>query len=201
VLAAVVLVAVAGLFQASALAHLWRTSRPELVVALAAFLGVLGSGLLRGVMIGAIISLVQLLHRASTPHVAVLGRIPGTRRFSDRDRHPDNETTPGVLIVRPESSLVYFNVDHVRDTIAARVRAQAVPPRRVIVDLSAAPYVDLQSAHVLAGLAEELTASGIHVQVVEARSAVRERLRVEGVDEKLGGIDRFTSVADALEDA
>src|SRR5215831_1946804 len=97
VLAAVVLVAVAGLFKVSTLKQLWRVDRAEFVVAMAAVLGVLGSGLLRGVMIGAIISLVQLLRTASRPHVAFLGRIPGTRRFSDRQRHPDNELISGVF--------------------------------------------------------------------------------------------------------
>jgi SulP family sulfate permease len=199
VLAAVVLVAVAGLFKISALKQLWYSDRRELVVAGAAILGVLGSGLLRGVMIGAIISLVQLLRRASRPHVAFLGRIPGTRRFSDRLRHPDNELIPGVLIFRPEAGLIYFNVDHVRDTIAERTLAEIVPPKLVIIDLSAAPNVDLQSAHTLAGLADELGVKGIRMQAVEARSSVRDRLRREGLDEHLGGINRFTSVADAVE--
>ncbi len=199
VLAAIVLVAVAGLFQASELKHLWQASRSEFVVAAAALLGVMTSGLLRGVLIGAIISLVQLLRRAANPHVAFLGRIPGTRRFSDRDRHPDNELLPGVLIFRPEVNLLYFNVDSVRDTISERVRAEATPPKLVILDLSAAPHVDLQSAHALAGLADELTAAGIRVQVVEARSAVRERFRREGLDARLGGIDRHTSVADVVD--
>jgi MFS superfamily sulfate permease-like transporter len=199
VLAAIVLVAVAGLFQASELKHLWHASRSEFFVALTALLGVMSSGLLRGVMIGAIISLVQLLRRAANPHVAFLGRIQGTRRFSDLERHPDNELISGVLIFRPEANLIYFNVDSVRDTIAERVRAEATPPKLVIIDLSASPHVDLQSAYALAGLAEELTAAGIRVQVVEARSAVRERLRREGLDAKLGGIDRYTSVADVVD--
>jgi high affinity sulfate transporter 1 len=199
VLAAVVLVAVAGLFQLSVLRQLWRSDRREFVVAAAALLGVLGSGLLRGVMIGAIISLLQLLQRVATPHVALLGRIPGTRRFSDRERHTGNEAVPGVLIVRPEAGLIYFNTEHVRDAIAERVRAAATPPELVVIDLSAAPQVDLQSAHVLAGLADELRAADIRVQVVEARSSVRERLRREGLDQRLGGIDRFTSVADVVD--
>jgi sulfate permease, SulP family len=199
VLAAIVLVAVAGLFQGSELKHLWHASRSEFVVATAALLGVMTSGLLRGVMIGAIISLVQLLRRAANPHVAFLGRIPGTRRFSDRERHPDNELIPGILIFRPEVNLIYFNVDAVRDTISERVRAEAAPPRMVVIDLSAAPHVDLQSAYTLAGLADELTAAGIRVQVVEARSAVRERLRREGLDARLGGVDRFTTVADVVD--
>src|SRR5437764_1831342 len=199
VLAAVVLVAVAGLFKVSALKHLWRSDRTEFFIAIAAIVGVLGQGLLRGVMIGAIISLVLLIRRASRPHVAFLGRIPGTRRFSDRERHPDNELITGVLIFRPESGLIYFNMDHVRDTILNRVRAEAIAPALVVLDLSAAPRVDMHSAQMLGSLADELSAAGIRVQAVEARSSVRERLRSESVDTKLGGINRFTSVADALE--
>ena len=110
-------------------------------------------------MIGAIISLVLLIRRASRPHVAFLGRIPGTRRFSDRERHPDNELIPGVMIFRPESGLIYFNMDHVRDTIVDRVRAETTAPKLVVLDLSAAPRVDMHSAQMLGGVADELTAA------------------------------------------
>src|SRR5213596_3168789 len=182
VLAAIVLMAVTGLFKVTALKHFWRADREEFLVAMAALLGVLSSGLLRGVLIGAIISLVQLLRRASRPHVAFLGRIPGTRRFSDRARHPDNELIHGVLIFRPESGLVYFNVDNVCDSILSRVRAEPTPPKLVVLDLSAAPRVDLQSAHALGGMADELTGKGIRFQAVEPRASVRDRLRNEGVD-------------------
>ena len=167
---------------------------------MASLLGVLGSGLLRGVLIGAIISLVQLMHRTSRPHVAVLGRIPGTQRYSDLDRHSDNEKIPGALIVRPESGLVYFNIDHVRTTILDRAQAISPPPQLVVIDLSASPYVDLQSAHELAGMSDELRGKGIRVQVVEARSAVRDRLNGEGLGTRLGSISRFMSVADAVDE-
>jgi len=196
VLAAVVLVAVAELLKLSTLKHLWRSDRPEFVVAVTAFIGVLTFGLLLGVMIGAVISLVQLVHASSRPHVAVLGRIPGTRRFSDCERHQDNQLIPGVMIFRPESALIYFNVDNVVDAILNRVRAAPTLPKLVVLDLSAAPLVDMQSAHTLAGMADELTAEGIRFQAVEPRSSVRDRLRHEGVDGKLGGVDRFTTVAD-----
>src|SRR4030095_14792000 len=93
----------------------------------------------------------------------------------------------------------YFNVDHVRDTIAQRVSGETPTPKLVIVDLSAAPYVDLQSAHTLGCLADEITGRGIRFQVVEARSSVRDRLRHEGVDNKLGGVNRFTTVADVID--
>jgi MFS superfamily sulfate permease-like transporter len=189
--------AVTGLFQVEALRHLWRASREDFVVAMASLIGVLGSGLLRGVMIGAIISLVQLMRRTAQPHVAVLGRIPGTRRYSDMERHSDNETIPGALIVRPEASLIYFNIDHVCDSI--RARAETMKPSLVVLDLSAAPYVDLQSAQSLAGMADDLRALGVRLQVVEARSAVRDRLNSEGLQERIGRVNRFVTVADALD--
>jgi len=199
VLAAVVLVAVAGLLNLSALKELWRDDRSEFVVAIAAFGGVLTSGLLRGVMIGVAISLVQLVRVSSRPHVALLGRIPGTRRFSDCDRHADNELIPRVMIFRPESALIYFNVDNVCDAILNRVHAQEIPPKLVVLDLSAAALVDMQSAYALASLADELTAEGIKFHAVEPRSSVRDRLRHAHVDGRLGGIDRFTMVADVID--
>src|SRR6266496_2858532 len=199
VLAAVVLVAVGGLLKLSTLKQLWQSDRPEFVVALTAFIGVLTFGLLLGVMIGAVISLVQLVRASSRPHVALLGRIPGTRRFSDCERHHDNQLIPEVMIFRPESALVYFNVDNVCDAILSRVHAEATPPKLVVLDLSAAPLVDMQSAHTLASMADELTAMRIQFHAVEPRSSVRDRIRREGVDIKLGGVNRFTTVADVID--
>jgi len=199
-LAAIVLFAVTGLFKLHELKHLWRFYRPEFVVAMAAVVGVLGSGLLRGVLIGAILSIIQLLRRASKPHVAFLGRIPGTRRYSDLFRHEDNETIPGLLICRPESGLFYFNVDHVRDTLMARVQANDPRPRLVLLDLSAAPRVDLQAAQTLVALHAELAGVACQLQIVEARASVRDTLRLEGLEDRVGRINRFTSVSDAVED-
>jgi high affinity sulfate transporter 1 len=200
VLAAIVLMAVTGLFNLTALRHLWRADRAEFVVAIAALLGVLGSGLLRGVLIGAIISLVQLLRRASRPHVAFLGRIPGARRFSDMARHPDNEAVPGALLFRTEASLLYFNADHVRDTVMKRVAQMGTGLRLAICDLSTSPYVDLAGAEMLAGLYDQLASVNVRLQIVEARSSVRDRLHAEGVEDKVGRIGRFKSLADAVDE-
>jgi MFS superfamily sulfate permease-like transporter len=161
---------------------------------------VLTSGLLRGVLIGAIISLLLLLRRAAHPHVAVLGRIPGTRRYSDIERHTDNEPVPGVFIFRPEGSLLYFNCDHVRDTVLAGVRAADPPPRAIICDLSASPFIDLAGAQMLLRLAEDLRGLGMPLRVVEALASVRDKLRLEQLDRLVESIDRFTSVADAVEE-
>lgn len=199
VLAAIVLAAITGLFNVSELKHLWHADRSEFVVASAAVLGVLCSGILRGVMIGALISLVQLLRRASHPHVATLGRIPGTDRYSDLERHPDNEPVPGVIIFRVESSLFYFNAEYVNDVISARVRADG-NYKLVVLDLSNSPHVDLQSAAVLNTLEAELTTHGINLEIVETHSSVRDRLRAAGLDVKVRGINRFRTVAQAVEE-
>jgi SulP family sulfate permease len=145
--------------------------------------------------------MLLLIRRASRPHVAFLGRIPDSRRYSDLDRHPDNEVVPGVLIFRPESSLLYFNAEHVRDTVMARLTESEKTIRTVVCDLSASPHCDLAGAEMLRGLADELANLNIRMRIVEARSKVRDRLRIEGIEDRIGRIDRFTTVADAIDAA
>jgi MFS superfamily sulfate permease-like transporter len=200
VLAAIVLTAVTSLFKPAAIAQLWRADRVEFAVAVAALFGVLGSGLLRGVLIGSVLSLVLLLRRASKPHVAFLGRIPGTDRYSDLERHPDNEPVPGALLFRTESSLLYFNADHVREAVLKRVAGAGPGLELVVCDLSTSPYVDLAGAHMLAGLYDDLAAAKVRLELVEARSAVRDRLRAEGIEEKVGRVDRFRTLAAAVQE-
>lgn len=199
VLAAIVLVAVKGLMNFPEIRRLRRTNRLEFTIAAVAFFGVLVEGILRGVLLAALASILLLLRRAANPHVAMLGRIPGTRRFSDLARHPDNELVEGVLAFRSESSLLYFNVENVQKAVLDELAASDRDVRLVVCDLSSSPYVDLAGARMLASLADELGRRGIALRVAEARSTVRDGLRVEGVDEKVGGVDRFTSVADVID--
>ena len=156
VLAAVVLVAVTGLVQVEALRHIWRFSRTEFAVAMAALLGVLGSGLLNGVLLGVALSIVLLIHRASRPRVIEIGRVPGTSYFADLDRHPENERVRDVLVVRSEGALLYFNVDHVRDQLTALLHARAAAPRLLIFFMGNVPYVDLAGAELLTDLQSTL---------------------------------------------
>jgi sulfate permease, SulP family len=200
VLAAIVLMAVAGLLKVKEMRHLWQVHRNEFAIAMVALLGVLWAGLLKGVLIGAIISLVLLIRRASSPHVAFLGRIPGARRYSDVGRHASNEPTSGVLAFRVESAIVYFNAEHVFDTVLARLDAAREPIRLAICDLSTSPNIDLAGARMFLALHAELAKRGIALGIVEARASVRDMLRAEGVEKKVGRIDRFTTLADAIED-
>jgi SulP family sulfate permease len=197
ILAAIVLVAVKGLIDVNALLHLWRVSRFEFTIAMVALVGVLLLGILKGVLVAVVVSLVVLLAAAARPHVAFLGRIPGTRRYSDSERHPDNEEIPGVLIFRVEASLLYFNVDHVQGCVRDRINAIQLP-RLVVCDLSNSPYVDVAGADMLADLHADLHARGSQLRIVEARAKARDLLRAVGLEEQVGYLGRHMSVEQAL---
>jgi len=198
VLAAVVLVAVKGLINVKELCHLFRVSRFDFIAAIVALVGVLLLGILDGVIFAVIASLLMLLKRASTPHVAFLGRIPGTSRFSDLARHPENEPVPGALLFRVESAILYFNVDHVLHAVLEQARASASLIQRVICDLSNTAYIDLAGARMLVRLNEELETSGIDLRIVEAHGTQRDILRAEGLEQLCGPIKRRISLADAV---
>jgi len=157
-------------------------------------------GIEQGVLLAAVVSLLMLLVRESQPHVAFLGRIPGTRRYSDLARHPHNERIPGVVAFRIEADLLYFNADHILRDILARVRQENPPPRFVVCDLSTSPYVDIAGARMLSRLHEELSKLGVLLRIVEAHALVRDLLRAEGLEEKVGPINRYASIEDVVED-
>ena len=183
VLAAIVLMAVSGLFKLSDLRRLWRFKRGEFGVAVAALLGVLGSGLLRGVLIGVVISLLLVLRRGSRPRTTELGRVPGTDYFADVIRHPENERLPGVFVFRAEASLLYFNVEHVRDRFFELLGARGEGVGLAVFFLGSCPAVDLAGAELLEELHHALRQRGIAFRLAEARGDVRETLRAAGFEQ------------------
>jgi len=200
VLAAIVLVAVKGLIDIGELRHVWRVSRFDFSVSMVAFAAVLVLGILKGVMVAMVVSLLLLIRRAASPHVAFLGRIPGTRRYSDLERNPDNEAIPGALVFRAEASLLYFNVEHVRDAVWEKIRSMPEPPKLVVCDLSMSPVVDLAAARMLLALQAALQPEGVALRLVSAHAAVRDLLRAEGVEERVGYFGRRISVADVIDE-
>jgi len=200
VLAAIVLVAVKGLIDIRELRHVWKVSRYEFFVSMVAFSAVLLEGILKGVIVAVLVSMLLLIRRAAHPHVAFLGRIPGTRGFSDIERNPDNETIPGVLIFRVEASLLYFNVEHVREAVWNKVRATPGPVKIVVCDLSISPIVDLAGARMLKTLHSQLEAAGIRLRLVAAHASARDMLRAEGLEVRVGYFGRRVTVADAVDE-
>lgn len=197
VLAAIVLVAVTGLFKVKALMRLWHFSRAEFAIAIAALLGVLGSGLLRGVLIGVVLSILMLLRRASKPPATELGRVPGTEYFADRIRNPENEREPGVFVFRTSGALLYFNVDHVREEFFARLEAFG-PAHRAVYFLGAVPMVDLAGAELLSEMRHTLTERGIEFRLAATPSSVRETLIKSGFEKEYGPITANEPVSAVL---
>lgn len=200
VLAAIVLVAVKGLINVGELRHVWRVSRFEFGVSMVAFAGVLVLGILKGVIVAVLVSLLLLIRRAAHPHVAFLGHIPGTRSYSDMERNPDNEAVPEALLFRVEASLLYFNAEHVRDAVWQRICTMPRPLTLAVCDLSTSPAVDLAGARMLRTLHAELEAAGIRLRLVAAHAAVRDLLRAEGLEENFGDFGRRITLADIIDE-
>ena len=200
VLAAVVLTAVYGLMDFPAMLRMWRISRIDFYAAAIALAAVLLLGILHGILVAALASVVMLLTRAARPHVAFLGRIPGTNSFSDLARHPENEPLPGVVAFRPEASLLYVNADSVLEAVMDRVRSQGPAGIRLVVcDLSASPHIDLAGSGMLHRLHDELAQHGIALQIVGAHGRLRDLLRADGIGEKVGELDRLTTLDGLLD--
>jgi MFS superfamily sulfate permease-like transporter len=199
VLAAVVLTAILGLFDFPAVFHMWRVSRLDFYAATAAIAGVLLLGILQGILLAALVSVLLLLARSSRVHVAFLGRVPGVDNYSDLARHPENEVLRSVIAFRPEASLIYVNAAAVLETVLARVRAAgARDVHMVVCDLSAAPYVDLAGARMLHELHGELASREIALRIVGAHGSVRDLLRADGIEAKVGGISRAVTLVSLL---
>lgn len=200
ILAVIVLHAVAGLIKVKELKNIYRLSKLEFGVAMIAFAGVLVLGILKGVMLAAVMSLVLLIRRISHPHVALLGRIGNTPNYSDIERHPDNILFDGIVIFRVESSILYFNAEYIQEQITGQVQAYKGDLRLVILDLSASSYVDVAGSKMLLQLSEQLRKKGIQLKIVEALSNVRDILRLQGMEEIIGHISRRVSVHDAVQE-
>ena len=198
VLAAIVLVAIKGLVDIKEMKRLLQVNRFDFIISITALISVIVFGILEGVLIAALFSLVLIIRNVSNPHVAFLGRIPGTNRYSDLSRHPDNELIPGMLLFRVESQLVYFNVPFIYNKVWAKVKEQKSTLKMVIFDLSTSPNVDSSGARLIKRLHLNLEAKGIDFRVAEARSGVRDILRLENIEHLLGHVSRHDTLHDEV---
>jgi sulfate permease, SulP family len=156
-----------------------RAARPDFIGAMAAMLGVLVFDTLPGLVIGIVVSLLLLLYRASRPHVAELGRVPGaTSQFGDVGRHPEDLPEPDVAVLRVESGLFFANADAVRRAI--RERASSPGTVGVVVDAGSMPFVDVTAVRMLEDLAEELARQGQRLVLAHDLGQVDDMLGSDG---------------------
>jgi high affinity sulfate transporter 1 len=189
-LGAVVIAALIELVDISALRALYRAytkrlgqiygpaARADFIAAVAAMLGVLIFDTLPGLFIGIAVSLLLLLYRVSRPHVAVLGQVPGTSQWADVAQHPEDETIPGVAILRAESGLFFANADHVRVTINEAATAEDI--HAVVLDGETVPFVDVTAARMLDELTADLHRRGVRLVIARDVGQVRDVLAQSG---------------------
>ena len=200
VLGAVVIAAVLSLMDVAEMRRFAAQRRMDFVVALVALFGVITTDVLTGMIIAVVLSLVTVLAFASRPRVAVLGRVPGQMAgFGDVERHPENQTFPGLLVLRPDVPLYFFNSNPTRDQVLALVAHCETPIRAVVLDLSASADVDVTACDGLRALVTTLKEGEIDVLLAQVRAAVRDRLRTAGLMEAVGESHVFASVADAVD--
>lgn len=195
VLAATILVAVLALVDLATVREAWRYDRADALAWAGTALGVLALGVEAGVAVGVALSIGTFLWRASRPHIAVLGRLPGTEHFRNVLRFPV-ETFPGLLLLRVDENLFFANTAAVLDRLEAELRLRPDTHSLVLV-LSSVSHIDLTAAEALERLHRELEVRGVRLHLAEVKGPVLDRLKHAG---RLRGLleGHFVSVHDAV---
>jgi len=199
-LAAVVIHAVARLIRFKEMRRLRRARRVDFVLAISAFFGVLLFGLLEGILIGVLLSLVLFIERASKPHWAVLGVDESGTRYGGLKEHPDyHPIDPELIVFRFDAPLIFSNADEFSDEIM-RLAEEADPqPQAVIVDGEDMFDIDTTAASKLIELRSGLAAKGIALSLARVHVPTLEAMRREGVVEAVGEENVFPTVHDAVQ--
>jgi MFS superfamily sulfate permease-like transporter len=198
VLAAVLINAALGLFDIKSLALLRRVSHQEFRLSIVASLGVITLGVLPGVAIAVGLAILQLLVKASNPHDAVLGQMPGADGFHDIKGRPQAMTFPRFVIYRFDSSLVFFNADFFKSRVRAVVKDAEPRPQYFLLDAETMPFLDTTGAASLEEVVDELSGQGIAFAVAEAKGPVRVMLEKTGLKQKIGERNFFPALETAV---
>ncbi len=199
-LAAVIITAVISLVDFAEWRRYVRWRKTDATLAVIAALGVLLSDVLVGLVIAALVSVVILLYSASKPAIATLGRLPGPHdHFVDAERNPDAQAIDGLLILRLDTPLYYFNATAVSDDVLRAVDALETVPRAVLLDIEATIELDVTTSDALYGLVTALEERQTHLVIVHAKGSVRDRMRKVGLIERLGSRGMYPSERIAVE--
>ena len=174
VLAASIVVAAISMVDVKAFRQAWAYDRADALALLGTALGVLILGIQQGIAVGIGLSLATLLLRASTPHIAVIGRIPGTEHFRNVERH-GVETLPGVLFLRIDESLFFGNLSAVEARLTLELE-KSLDMHDLVLIMSAVNRIDTTAMEVLTDFNRELAERGIRLHLAEVKGPVQDRL-------------------------
>ncbi|MCK0198717.1 SulP family inorganic anion transporter [Ancylobacter sp. 6x-1] len=197
-LGAILVAAALGLIDLDGFAELWRISRMEFVFALIALWGVLSLGVLSGVIVAIVATLAYVLLKEMRPRDAMLGRCPGRQGFYKLHRTPAARPLPGIAVFMVQGSLLFFNVDHVRQRLKNVASGLPADSRWFILDASAIAQMDSTAATMLGELRNDLAAQGILLGIAELHREPMDILRRAGVLEAIGPDMVFEDLEDIL---
>ncbi len=180
-LAAIVIEAMLGLIDFNYLKKLWKQSHTELGVAMIAYLGVMSIGVLNGMGLGVLLALLLLIHRVSSPHNAVLGRLPGSRSFFDIKRMANLELTPGLLVFRFNAPLFFANANYFEKVLKSYISMAAEPVTQVLVDAEAITLLDSTAVEMLLKLQSHLNQKGIILTFARVDYDVKDKMLLTGL--------------------
>ncbi len=175
VLAATIIVAVTALIDFGTLKEAWHYDRADALSLLLTFAGVLLLGVEEGILLGVALSLAVLVWRSSRPHMAIVGRVPGTEHFRNVDRQ-QVETLPGLIALRIDESLYFANAHVLEERVESLLRKHP-GTRGILLIMSAVNQLDATALGTLTELENSLASRNICLQLSEVKGPVLDRLR------------------------
>jgi high affinity sulfate transporter 1 len=197
-LAAVVIQAMTGLITPGYFRRLYRISRSEFVYSLVAFLGELFLGILQGVALGVVMSVLVIIRRVTRPGTAVIGRMPDEETYRNVTFYPEAQTVPGLLIFRFDSALFFSSAEYFETEVLRHVAAAKEPVQRVLVAGETLNDIDTTGVDQLIKLHGDLERDGIELTFTEVRDPVRDMMRVAGAEEAIGAENFYASVDEGV---
>jgi high affinity sulfate transporter 1 len=180
-LGAIVIVAISGFWRVDELRRFARLRTSAIVFALVALVGVLVLGILPGLVVAALLSLVTIVQQLSRPSVGMLARDPASGAWGRADRHPDWELPRDVVAARVDGPLFYANTSVVETRLLELVAEADPKPTALVVDLSTNTDLDLQGLDTLAEIADRLAAQAVELRLADVRAPTLELLRRGGL--------------------
>lgn len=196
-LAAIVIAAMLHLTKPSYLLELLARSRWAFGSTAIVIVGELTLGVLQGIALGVVLSLITLIYLTSHPKGAELGQLPGMEAYREVKRHPEAATFPGLLIWRVGGDLFFASIGHVSTALKASL-ATRLDVKRVLLDCDSVDFIDISAGDELLGLVKELQKAGIAVGFVRVRDAVRDDMRKAGIETAVGPPNFFERTTDGV---
>jgi SulP family sulfate permease len=184
VLAATIIVAVTSLIDLTTLRRAWKYDRADAVALMVTALGVIALGVEIGVLLGVALSLGVVIWRSSHPHMAIVGRVPGTEHFRNVARHKV-ETAPDALAIRIDENLFFANAQTVEARLQSMVAKAGDSTRKVLLILSAVNQIDSTAVEMLEEFEHSLASQGKELWFAEVKGPVADRLNKSELGSKM----------------